>query len=193
MKKLFIVWCIALLSSCAFIPQQANIDPVLNISEDGIKGRGSVVVNVLDERPTQSLGRKSTGYGPGAEITAVQDLSEVIKNKLNEGLIKKGFDPFSEKSGAYVAILNAEIRFLQYSTSRGFWSEGRHMQGAIKIKAENNGIRYEKLYRVNNDKRAYFETSNSKRESLINTALSNLLNQIINDIELINLLSEKTQ
>lgn len=176
-----------LLSGCAFSPQKANLQPVVNIAQ-GVEGQGiSVAVQIVDERPSKSLGRRGTAYGAAAEITAGSDLEVVVRDKVTEGLVAHGFTVNS--AGASDARLTVEIRLLEYSTSQGFWTGGVQIQGALKAVARKAGNDYEQMYRSNKEERVAVVPTAKTNEEWINAALGDVLSQLVSDQKLIEFLS----
>ena len=175
-------------SGCAFNPQQANLNPELNVASSNIGNTRSVYVNVLDERSNKSLGRRGTAYGAAAEITSEQELSIIVDRELKKALKIKGFK-IAEKASAD-NLLTVEIRGLEYSTSQGFWTGGVHITGALKGRAKNGSSEMEKMYRYEKEERVVIVPTAETNEKWLNEALTETLNQLINDPELLNFLSK---
>ncbi len=184
--SLFII--ISLLGGCAFAPQKATLAPVVDVASSS-EGEGiTVAVRVVDERPSKSLGRRGTAYGAAAEITTDQDLAVIVQQQLTDGLKKKGFEvmDYSDNKDPRLSI---EIRLLEYTTSQGFWTGGVQIQGAIKAVAAHNGDSFERLYRSEKNERIVIVPTAATNESWINTALSDLMNQLFEDVDLFRFLS----
>lgn len=179
----------AVLSGCAFNPQQASLNPTLNISESQVGSNTKVAVKVIDERADKSLGRRGTAYGDAAEITAKQDLTTVVKEEIEKGLAKQGFI-IGETEGAD-SLLTVEIRALEYSTSQGFWTGGVHIKGAFKGRAKNADSDMEKMYRYEKEERVVVVPTAETNEKWINEALTETLSKLITDGELLSFLSAK--
>lgn len=168
---------------CAYIPQQANLNPDLNIDSSGIGNNARIFINVLDERAGKSLGRRAASYGPAAEITAKQELAEVVKTKLEQGLRAQGFLPGAKDTAD--SILIVEIRALDYSTSTGFFTGGVHIRAALKGRAKNRDAEMEKMYRYEKEERIIIVPTAGTNEKWINEALSTTLNKLLTDSELL--------
>lgn len=185
---LALVATFAFLQGCAFTPQKANISPRISVQASNEGKNVQVGVRILDERPSKSLGRRGTAYGAAAEITSEQELAVVVQQQVIEALRKKGFSPVDFNSPNN-AKLTVEIRLLEYSTSQGFWTGGVHVKGALKAVAQKSGDNYEKLYRIEKEERVMVVPTAESNEALINTALSDLLGQMLDDSALIKLLT----
>lgn len=185
-----VVACV-LSTGCAFTPQTANIAPTLSVTPSSQGAGTTVAVRVVDERPSKSLGRRGSGYGPAAEITAAEDLALVVRDEIIAGLQQKGFNTTFADAAA-TPKLTVEIRLLEYSTSTGFWTGGVHINGAVKAIAHHGQQTYEKMYRSEEEQRVVFVPGDKENEKWINQALSEVLNQMFEDQALIQFLAAGT-
>lgn len=177
------------LSGCAFNPQTANISPTVNVAGSE-EGNGiSVGVQVNDERPSKSLGRRGAAYGAAAEITAAQDIAAIVQREVIAGLNKKGFSATESRENDYTRLV-IEVRLLEYSTSTGFWTGGVHIHGALKAVARRGDKTYEKMYRSDKEERVMVVPTAETNEKWINGALSDVLNQLLDDRGLMMFLSQ---
>lgn len=177
------------LSGCAFAKQQANLAPTVSVVES-TQGQGmTVAVRVVDERPSKSLGRRGSAYGAAAEITAVQEVAVVVQQQVVDGLKKKGFTIIDYAPGQ-PRNLTVEVRFLDYSTSQGMFTGGVNIRGALKASAQRDGQTYEQLYRSDKEERVVVVPTAKTNEQWINTALSEVLQQLFNDQGLMTFLAQ---
>ncbi len=188
MKNITILFCfIILISGCAFTPQQIELAPQLTVRNDNMGNGTSIYLTVLDERATQGLGRRGSGYGPAAEITTATSLTDVVRKKVSEGLIARGFVVTDDESVSNK--LQVEIRTLEYTTSTGFWTGGVHIRGALKGEAETEGDSYEEMYRYEKEERVVVTPTAERNSKWINTALSETLNTMFQDEQLFKFLA----
>ena len=64
------------------------------------------------------------------------------------------------------------------------------MKSTLKAVAKKDGKEYENIYRVDNEKRVFFVPGASKNEQIINQAISDGLQKLFQDQELITFLAE---
>lgn len=188
-RLLIISAFIIAVSGCAFNPQQASLNPTLNIASSNIGSNSNVYIEVLDERSSKSLGRRGTAYGSAAEITSKEELSAVVKREIQKGLITKGFAITDRASANTVLIV--EVRDLNYTTSQGFWTGGVHIKGAFKGRAKNLVSEMEKMYRYEKEERIMIIPTAETNEKWINEALTATLNKLLGDAELMQFLAKK--
>lgn len=189
MHRIILVAISLLLSACAFNSQTARLAPTVDVQSSN-EGRGvAVAVRVVDERASKSLGHRGTAYGAAAEITAAQDVAVVVHDQLVTGLQKKGFQVVDYAADASPR-LTVEVRNLEYSTSQGFWTGGVKIQSALKVQAARGTTSYEQMYRSDKEERVVVVPTASTNEQWINTSLSDVLNQLFEDIGLFKFLAE---
>jgi len=196
MRNLYaIALATTLLMGCELFSQNVNLNPTITTSQpttttQSTEGRGvTVLVRVVDERPSKSLGRRAGSFGPAAEITSNSDFEQVVAEKVKESLQARGFS-VSNSDSSSSATLNVEIRLLQYSTSFGFFTMGTHIQAALKAVATKSGKSYEKMYRSDKEERTVIVPTAGMNEEWINVALSDVLTQLASDRDLIAFLAD---
>ena len=187
----FIIPCLFLmnfLSACSVTEQKALLNPDLLVIENNIGNGKEIGVEVVDERPEDTLGYRGTGNLRGAAITTDQDVKDVFDRKIREGLKRKGFNPTLRTEEA-LRSLRVEIRSLEYYTTSGFWSGLVHTKTALKAIAKNAGKKYEQFYRGGNEERVHIIPFAEENEKLINTAISEVLLSLFSDKKLFQFLS----
>ncbi len=192
LQSTILILTVTFFSGCAFVAQDAYLDPEISVIQS-TEGQGiTVSVVVQDERPNKSLGHRGAGMGKGAEITTDENVAALVQAKIIEGLHLKGFSTTTDhKKGN--AHLNLELRLLEYSTSTGFWTGGVEVNGAIKAYAENSlGKEYKEFYRFEEEERVVFVPGAGSNEEMINKALSKLIMKVLNDRSLIDFLIEQS-
>jgi len=189
MKKHILLVLPILLSGCVFSPQTVKLAPTISVAETALGSGLTVAVTVVDERPDQVIGKRGVG-GAGADIKSAEKVDVVVQNSIVAGLKRKGFNVVGtgEAAGANLAV---EVRFLQYSLSTGFWSGGVNVKVALKAVASRNGKSYDHLYRIDHEQRVQLAPSAETNEKWINDALSQAIQQLLDDGALIGTLSQK--
>ena len=181
---------VMLMSGCAWTEQHVNLKPTVTIGGGNVGQGGQVGIEVEDERPSNSLGTKMPAGG--GQITPVQEPADVVRAALVDGLGRLGFKPLGERSKVPVT-LKAELRAIDYKIAQGFWAGGLTVDVAIKgicvIEAQQ---RYEKLYRGHHEESVQVAQSQGENEEYINDALSQAINQILSDRDLLLCLATHT-
>jgi uncharacterized lipoprotein YajG len=191
MKTLITAGLAALaMTGCAYKAQTVNISPPINVAPSSVGAGIQVQVSVVDERASKSLGRRGNAYGAAAEITAAGDMTQIVRERVIEGLTRKGF-VVTDQPAAGGPRLEVEIRLLEYGTSQGFWTGGVQIQSTLKADAENRGERFEKIFRSDREERVAVVPTAEKNAEWINRALGESLDQMLNDADLTAFLGKK--
>jgi len=187
-----LLFMVILTSGCVFFHQKVNLQPEVNIAEINYGNGIEVLVKVADERPEKVIGHKGGVFTTNGEtITTDRDVEKIVFESIMQGLHKQGFNPIANVEDSH-RMLKVEIRNIAYRTSHGFVTGAIHTAASIKAVATNNGKTYEKMYVVENEKRSFFGPSDDETEELINTALSQTLEKLLQDQDLLVFLQNKT-
>lgn len=192
MKMKIVMIVLSMLSlffaGCAYVPQQVSITPGIHVINTNT-GKGlKITVRVKDERPSKSLGHRGDNYGRGAEITTTQNIEGLVTAEILKGLKKKGFD-IAEYKVKHERELIAELRHFEYSTSLGFFTSGVHVNGALKIICKNKENEFERMYRIENEEKVVVTPGAKANERIISEGMSNLLEKLLSDNELLSFLA----
>lgn len=180
----------ALVSGCAFNPQQANIQPNLKITQSNEGAGTTVSFRVVDERETKQLGNRGAAIGKAAKITAKQDVAAIVDEHIRQGLTARGFRVTAWDEAEPVR-LSVELRALNYSTSTGFFTGGVEVKSALKAIGVRNSKPYERMYRTDEEKRVVVVPTAGQNEQWLNTALTDVLSQLFDDVGLMRHLAGK--
>lgn len=174
-------------SGCAWTAQQVNLRPVVNVSRVDLGQGRPVRVEVEDERPANALGTKVVVGG--GEITPVQQPADVVSTALVQGMTDLGFKPFREGQSD-APTMRVELRAIDYKVTQGFWAGGLTVDVAMKaICIVERQRLHEKLHRGHYEDAIQVVQSQSQNETYINTALSEAINQVLGDRDLLQCLA----
>jgi uncharacterized lipoprotein YajG len=185
MKKTLIqvsIGIVALMSfGCAFNPRQVKFSQGLAVPVAEI-GKGTEVgLVVKDERPDLGLGRRGTGVAQAAKISTADSMDQVVAEKFTVGLQNLGFKV--TKDAATSRKITVELRFLEHSTSQGFWTGGVHSKGAVKVIAKFGATDFEKNFRGEEEERVMVVPTAEKNAELLNKILDQTLIKVFADEE----------
>lgn len=188
LKRICLCCALVTLSSCAFMPQTATLNPQVQYSSSSVGKNRTVSVSVIDERPTSTLGHRGTTYGAAASITTNQNVAEVFREAIFRGLKANGFHPV-DYSRSVPRQLQVEIRAVRYSTQEGFWTGGIVARAAVQARAHSPGHDYLKFYRYADKERVVFVPTASHNAQMINKAVDGVLKKMFSDPGLLAALS----
>jgi uncharacterized lipoprotein YajG len=190
-RTVVLAFSFVLVSGCACTAQQVNLRPTVAVNRMALGlGQGRPVhVEVADERPANALGTK-VPVG-GGEITPVQVPAEVVSDALVDGLDQLGFQPLRDRSND-PPTLRVELRAIDYKVAQGFVAGSLSVDVAMKaICVVESQHKYEKLYRGHHEESIQVVQSQSQNESYINDALSEAINQVLRDRDLLQCLATR--
>ncbi len=192
LNKFAVVFLIFSTAGCAFIDQNLQVSPQVSVVETNVGHGKKVALRVVDDREEQLIGKRgaSSGYGAGlAKINTDQDLAEVVKSAVLEGMRKKGFQPVGENDAT--VGLKVTLRTLSYDSSAGLWTQGNIGKAAVKLVASQaSGKTYEKTYRGQQEIRTAFVGSQETNAKVVNGALNDMLEKVFADTELWSFLAQ---
>jgi uncharacterized lipoprotein YajG len=174
---------------CAYIDQNLKVSPIVEIASVDIGAGKKVCLRIVDDREEQLIGKRAGGYGIGmAKISTDQDLAELLKNIISDGLRKKGFEPVAENET--LLVMRVELRALAYDTAVGLWTGGNIGKAVVKVVASKpSGKTFEKSYRGQKEIRTIFVGSQETNSKVINGALDEVIKKVFEDKELLNFLA----
>jgi len=174
-------------AGCAWVPQKVTIAPQLPAPASNVGNGATVVVKVLDARPSSRIGYRGLD-SKLAEITTEQELAPIFQQKIIEGLSQQGFKAVSS-SEQPARVLKVEIRTLQYTTDMDFWKGTVHTRAAIQAYSKTDTTIFDQLY-VAERQEAVVEAPRAKtNERLINGVISDVLQRLLGDQKLARLLA----
>jgi uncharacterized lipoprotein YajG len=139
------------------------------------------------KRPRDVIGYRGVGRF-GAAITGKQDLSSVIRSTLHENLTRMGFASTVALSTG--TQLRVEIRSLEHSVIPGLFAGNVEADAALKANCLiNKAPEYEKLYRGSFREQVVVIQFAENNQRHINTALSEAVQSMLDDQELLSCLT----
>jgi uncharacterized lipoprotein YajG len=163
------------------------LQPELRGAASSVGGGRRVLLTAVDERPRSLIGRRGAGGSIGGAITTDQDLADLIRQKMADGLQRSGFAP-SAGDGTDPRM-NVEVRALEYELAMGFWSGSVNTRAAVKAICRNGDAAYEKLYRAEDKRGAFFIPTASANTRMLNKTLGDVLDKALADRELLGCLA----
>jgi uncharacterized lipoprotein YajG len=126
----------------------------------------------------------------GAEITTAPDVSSVLQNAIREGLQRQGLS-FTNDKTADGRELRIEFRTLEYAVAPNIVIGKLRASAAMKgICILGNSRPYEKLYRGEREEAILVYQFAYQNERYINEALSQAIQNLVQDQELIRCLAQ---
>ncbi len=136
---------------------------------------------VIDERKEKDIiGKKFLGEEE-IKIIGETSLSDIIKNKITQGLANKGFNIGDGK------IVELHIQQLKYSAKRKFFIGDSEAKAEISVIVKNpkNKSQFSKDFKLSTENKHFIVPLKSTDDATINYIIKEILNDIISDEELL--------
>lgn len=190
MKLSFFVMlmCAVFFSGCAFAPQAVTVSPRVDVQMSQVGGGHAVNLNVVDERPRQTLGTRGV-RGVGADLTIQGDLAATVQRAIAEGLANQTFKPLFGANPEN-RELRIEIRSLDYSLIQGFWAGTLSVDTSLKAICVRGTQRpYEQVHRGEVVESVQVVQSDEANNSYVSQAVSAAVTSLLKDQQLLSCLS----
>ena len=181
---------VLLVQGCAFTQQEVTLQPDVKVENKNKVHGSKIYLKTVDERSSTSIGTRGVS-GFGAEITSNDDIAMIVHTAVSGALKDHGFDVISNKDGSPVE-LRAEVRNLEYTLKPGIFMGTLRTESLIKgICSIEKDVRYEYLYRGGSEKKVFVAQFAEENAKHINMALSESIQNMIQDSELMSCLKQR--
>lgn len=177
---------IALVSiSCAYSPQQINVNPVINASAENY-GRGRPVhVIAEDMRSVKTIGSRGGVYKDTSTITVANDINDAIAGAAKARLAVQGFNTNSidENTTSLKVILES----LSYDIPKQTLQSPAKkvlLEAVLRVEVKSREEIFTGRYKSNSERPTVVTPTMSRNEEMINEVLSNTLNHMFSDPKL---------
>jgi uncharacterized lipoprotein YajG len=174
---------------CTLQNQNLRIDPVIKVAKSDI-GAGKIVgLGVTDVRTNKKLGEVGDPDREMFDVVVEEDPSPAIYDRVKGGLEALGFTvvPTSE---AMRRTLNVELRSLELSSVKTPFTFETELRASIGSRATNDTAFHERQFNVRTRKDGAAPPFERDSTALVNTAISQALEDMFADEELLNLLAQ---
>jgi uncharacterized lipoprotein len=186
-KRFLTLLILALLTACAYSPQQITINPSVAVDTQAYGNGRGVSVSVIDARSTQVIGSRGGAYKNTSLITITNSITEAIAKAAQASLVTQGFNVNS--SDAEVASLKISIEKLSYELPEQSVGKKVLLTAVLSLEASSGGKTYTGRYRTNSEKQTVVTPTMASNEKMINTLLSDTLERLFTDPKLKTFLS----
>ncbi|MDX2082362.1 MAG: YajG family lipoprotein [Rickettsiales bacterium] len=186
MKKLLLFFALISAVSCSHENQKINFDLNLDNQKSNIGNGTKLDLQVFDDRLDKTIGIKEFSSKEKITITSDDNLAIMLRRKINQSLISKGFDEGLDK------IVEIHIKKLEYKAKRKFFigsSKGEALITVI-IKKPENSLTFTKNFSLYLDNKHFIAPLESTDRDIINNLLQEITQDILNSDELLKILAQ---
>lgn len=166
-----------------------TIDPTVPVKQKNIGNGEKLLLQVIDMRRSNTISNWQGGFNI-RKFTVSSDahVTETLKSKVRQGLNLLGFQPRSAQSTSIKKSLKVEVLKIASLYKEGRPSLGVKVQTILRATCDNEGRRYQNVYRANRSKKN-FSPAMFPNEKLVNATLSESLRMMFHDVTLLDCLS----
>ncbi len=182
---------VALLTStqgCTLKPQYLRIDPVIKVAEAQIGAGKSVSLRVSDPRPDKKLGEVGDPDQKMVDVRVEEDPSPAIYKQVEQALIRLGFSvqPYSETLDP---TLDIKIYGLELKSVKKPLTFDTEVRATVAAHAVNSTEYYDRQFNVRTRKVGAVPPYEKDSTLLVNTAVSQALEDLLADEQLLAMLA----
>lgn len=169
----------AVISACAYSPQQLNIAPKVLMNDEAY-GQGRVLtVIVEDARDNKVLGSRGGAYPDTSVITIANDVEEAIAGTTRSILRQQGF--VSDENMASVANVKIVLEQLGYVNEKAKLTTEIRLTAVIRLEINAADQVYSGRYRSVNNQQFALTPNAEANEEFVNKILAELLERAFKD------------
>lgn len=194
MKEKF--WCLlavvgmfAAIQGCSLKPQNVRIDPSIRVQESQIGEGTTVAVQVTDVRSTKKLGEVGDPDRKMVDVMAEEDPGPRVYERVREALSKLGFAVVPYSEGADPS-LKLEIRKLELQSVKTPFTFETELRAEVAAHAAKGNGYYDRQFNVRTRKDGAAPPYEKDSTALVNTAVSQALEDLLADDQLLGLLAK---
>lgn len=179
--KLFVTVFAVMLAACS--SQAVQLQPQVVSAQFPAANGELIKLAVRDERPSELVGTRGDTTRLG-DVTVAGDIQATVARTLSDAFNDAGFQVQLATSSE--ASLVVDIRHVAFEEHTGVATNKRFAEAAVSARVmRGSTILFERLYRGSSENRGLFAGSASGNASLVNTAMSEALQKLASDKELL--------
>jgi uncharacterized lipoprotein len=180
---------VATILGCTLKPQNVRIDPPVKVNESAV-GNGRIIgLGVSDGRTEKKLGEVGDPNTKMVDVSVEEDPSAAVYERLQEALGKLGFSVVPH-SDAMERTLQVEIRGLELKSVKTPFTFETELRAALAAHAANGPEYYNRQFNVRTRKDGAAPPFEKDSTMLVNTAISQALEDMLADDQLLELLAK---
>jgi uncharacterized lipoprotein YajG len=179
----------AMLHGCSLKPQALRLDPEPVKIQPSEAGAGTTVaLEVADLRPTKKLGEVGDPNNKMVDVSMEEDPSPRIYERVKEALARQGFDVVPWTEGAEPS-LKLELRKLDLQSLKTPLTFETELRAEVAAHAKKGNSYYDRQFNVRTRKDGAAPPYEKDSNALVNTAVSQALEDLLSDEQLIGTLT----
>ena len=173
---------------CTLKTQYLRIDPEIKVKETQIGSNKTVGLRISDSRADKKLGEVGDPDRKMVDVRVDEDPSPAIYERVKQALIRLGFSvqPYGETMDP---TLDIKIRTLELQSVKQPLTFDTELRAEVAAHAANSTAYYDRQFNVRTRKQGAAPPYEKDSTMLVNTALSQALEDLLADEQLLDLLA----
>ncbi len=177
-----------LLTGCNLTHESLTLTPAVSVVPSNIGQGQPIAVKVLNNVPSNQIGIRASDYDPGRTITLSNNLQSMVDNAVMSTLKTQGFKPVRNDASRHLLV---RLNSLKYTYNNPDTLKTTiHISCSLSVKANAEHESLQRTYRSRMDFKVLTAPSIATDQANINAVISRALNKMVNDQELMHLLSQ---
>ena len=178
-----------IVQGCTLKPQYLHIDPEVKLNSATVGDGKAIALRVTDERPDKKLGEVGDPDRKMVDVMVAEDPSPAIYERVKQALTKLGFSvqPDVEATDRTLDIM---IRKLELQSLKRPLTFDTELRAEVAAHAVNSAANYDRQFNVRTRSQGAAPPYQKDSTILVNTALSQALEDLLSDEQLLDLLAK---
>lgn len=176
------------MQGCSLKPQYLRIDPEVKVKEAQVGNGTTIGLRISDDRSEKKLGEVGDPDRKMVDVSVEEDPSAAIYQRVRQALTKMGFsvEPYSDSMDR---TLDIQIRKLELQSVKKPLTFDTELRAEVAAHAVNSTEYYDRQFNVRTRKDGAAPPFEKDSTLLVNTAVSQALEDLLADEELLSLLA----
>ncbi len=176
------------IQGCSLKPQNLRIDPEIKAKEAQIGNGTTIGLRISDDRSEKKLGEVGDPDRKMVDVSVEEDPSAAIYQRVSQALTKMGFsvEPYNESMDR---TLDIQLRKLELQSVKKPLTFDTELRAEVAAHAVNSTEFYDRQFNVRTRKDGAAPPFEKDSTLLVNTAVSQALEDLLADEELLSLLA----
>ena len=176
------------MQGCSLKPQYLRIDPEVKVKEAQVGNGTTIGLRISDDRSEKKLGEVGDPDRKMVDVSVEEDPSAAIYQRVRQALTKMGFsvEPYSNSMNR---TLDIKIRKLELQSVKKPLTFDTELRAEVAAHAVNSNEYYDRQFNVRTRKDGAAPPFEKDSTLLVNTAVSQALEDLLADEELLSLLA----
>lgn len=177
-----------LLTGCSLTHEQLTLTPNVTVAPSNI-GKGQIIaVKVFNRVPSHQIGIRASDFDPNRAITLTNNLQGMVDHIVISTLQTQGFKPVRNDASRHLLVSLNSLKY-RYDNADTLKTT-IHISCSLSVKANAERETLSRTYQSHMDFKVLTAPSIATDQAKINAVISSALNKMVNDPQLMHLLSQ---